>query len=221
MSRVLGLDACRKGWVGIVVEDGRFAEAVFSETAEPLLPGFDVVGVDIPMGTTAVGRRQCDVEARRFVGVRRSSVFNALPTAVLDAASYEAAAQACVAATGQGLSRQSWGLVVKTREIAALRPRHPLYEVHPEVSFRAMHGAPLPWPKTTWNGLALRRRLLAAHGVAVPDDVGRAGGAAGADDVLDAAVVAWTAARIAAGVARSLPDPPEVGDDGLPMAIWC
>lgn len=214
--RVLGLDACRRGWVGVVVDDGRFAEAVFAVSAAELVDGFAVVGVDMPIGTTAGGRRECDVAARAFVGGRRSSVFNALPTSVLEAGSYAEAAAACVALTGKGLSQQSWGLVAKTREIAAMRDTAPVHEVHPEVSFRALHGEPLPWPKTTWDGLMLRRRLLADAGVVVPDAVGVP---AAPDDVVDAAVVAWTATRIAAGTACSLPDPPQLDERGRPLAI--
>jgi predicted RNase H-like nuclease len=41
-----------------------------------------------------------------------------------------------------------------------------------------------------------------------------------ADDVLDACAVAWSAARHVSGLARSLPDPPEVFSDGIPAAIW-
>lgn len=215
---VVGLDACRDGWVGVVLEDGVFARAVVTASAEEAIGSCSpaVVGVDIPIGTTAIGRRACDVEARAFVGPRRHSVFPALPTSVMDAADYAEAAARCVAVSGRGLSKQSWALVAKTREVAALRERVgvPVYEVHPEVSFRALAGEPLRWAKTTWNGLARRRRLLAEAGIAVPDDLGAAG-AAGADDVLDAAVVAWSAARIAAGTASSLPHPPE--DD---IAIW-
>jgi predicted RNase H-like nuclease len=37
--------------------------------------------------------------------------------------------------------------------------------------------------------------------------------------VVDAAVVAWSARRIAAGTASSLPDPPE-DSDGRAVAIW-
>ena len=54
-------------------------------------------------------------------------------------------------------------------------------------------------------------------GVVVPDAVEVP---AAPDDVLDAAVVAWTAARIGAGVACSLPDPPQVDEEGHPLAIW-
>lgn len=54
----------------------------------------------------------------------------------------------------------------------------------------------------------------------MPDDLGAAGEQARVDDVLDAAVVAWTAQRVAAGEARPLPDPPETFSDGIPCAIW-
>jgi len=40
------------------------------------------------------------------------------------------------------------------------------------------------------------------------------------DDVVDAAVVAWSATRIARGEAQSLPEPPEHDSDGRPVAIW-
>jgi len=76
----------------------------------------------------------------------------------------------------------------------------------------------LPWPKTTWNGLMLRRRLLAEADVAVPDTLAIAGATAGPDDVLDAAVVAWTASRIAAGSAEWLPRSPQL-EEGRPR-IW-
>jgi predicted RNase H-like nuclease len=60
---------------------------------------------------------------------------------------------------------------------------------------------------------------LRAAGIELPDDLGEAG-AAGVDDVLDAAAVAWSAHRIARGMARSLPEQPEPGPDGHAAAIW-
>ena len=40
------------------------------------------------------------------------------------------------------------------------------------------------------------------------------------DDVLDAAAAAWTATRLLAGAARSLPDPPQRDASGRGIAIW-
>jgi predicted RNase H-like nuclease len=57
-------------------------------------------------------------------------------------------------------------------------------------------------------------------GIVVPVDLGPAGRVAGVDDVLDAAVAAWSAQRIARGEARCLPDPPERDAEGRSVAIW-
>jgi len=91
-----------------------------------------------------------------------------------------------------------------------------LYEVHPEVSFWALAGAPLRAGKHTWTGQAERRALLEAAGLVIPTELGRAGMVAATDDVLDAAVAAWSAQRIANGHARSLPDPPRAGSTRPP-----
>jgi predicted RNase H-like nuclease len=61
--------------------------------------------------------------------------------------------------------------------------------------------------------------LLAEAGIVIPDDLGHAG-TAGADDILDAAVAAWSASRIAAGNAISLPDPPQFDTNNRKVAIW-
>jgi predicted RNase H-like nuclease len=44
-------------------------------------------------------------------------------------------------------------------------------EVHPEVSFAAMDGSPLPWSKKSADGF-LRRKLLQQHGIELPPELG-------------------------------------------------
>jgi predicted RNase H-like nuclease len=97
---------------------------------------------------------------------------------------------------------------------------HRVVEVHPEASFAQLAGAALRSRKSSWAGTVLRRRLLAAAGIGLPDDLGPAGEKAGVDDVLDAAAAAWTALRVLRGQARPCPDPPERFSDGLASAIW-
>ncbi len=97
------------------------------------------------------------------------------------------------------------------------RPTVEVLEVHPEVCFARMSGAPLRPNKKTDEGRAARLDALAAAGIARPSVLEGRGYAA--DDVLDACAVAWTAARHAAGDAQRLPDPPEVFSDGIPAAI--
>jgi predicted RNase H-like nuclease len=146
--------------------------------------------------------------AREFVGPRRSSVFPVPPRAVLEANSYEEALSLSRKLIGKGITRQSWALrdkILDADSVSAAEPR--IHEVHPEVSFCAMAGAPLAYAKRTWNGQAQRKALLTQAGIELPDDIGPAA-AVPVDDVLDAAASAWSALRIAAGEARTLPRDP-------------
>lgn len=222
--RVLGVDACRSGWVGVELVDGRFAAARLAPDLAALLdatPGVRAVGVDMPLGLVGTGWREADTAAAVVLGPRRASLFRVPPALVWQEPDYASANRRCRELTGAGMSRQAWGLRVKLREAESCERRWPglLYEVHPEVSFRHLGGAPMAYAKTTWNGQAARRTVLAAHGVVVPDGIGAAGRAA-PDDVLDAAAAAWSAHRITTGRAVSYPDPPQRSASGQEIAIW-
>ncbi|HEY2946796.1 MAG TPA: DUF429 domain-containing protein [Micromonosporaceae bacterium] len=219
--RVLGVDACRSGWVAVELADGAYAGARFAATLAELTDGAHaVIGVDMPLGLLAGGWREADRLAAERVGPRRSSIFRVPPRPVWDIEAYAEANALCRSLTGAGLSRQAFGLRRKLWEANELWDADDrLHEVHPEVSFRELAGAPVAYPKTTWNGVAMRGTLLARGGVCLPDDLAAAGLAA-PDDVLDAAAVAWSAHRIATGAARSLPDPPQRDDGGRAVAIW-
>jgi len=221
VNRVLGVDGCPGGWVAVALEDGVFAEARFGARFADLV-GDDatVIGVDIPLGSNGASRA-ADREARRLLGRRGPSVFDAPPRDVLDAPDHATANRRCRDRYGRGLSVQAWNLVPKMLEVEPSWHDEPdrIFEVHPELSFTTMGGAPVEHSKRTWAGQRARAGLLAAMGIHVPDELGAAG-AAGPDDVLDAAAVAWSAARIAAGEHRCVPDPPERDDANRPIAIW-
>lgn len=192
--RVAGVDGCRGGWIALVLDSGGVSELVFRETlAELVALGADVVAVDIPIGLPRTGtRRLADVEARRFVGPRRSSVFFAPPADVL--------ALPWDAARAHGVSKQAYALKPRIGEAAALADR--ILEVHPEVSFRAMAGEPLEHAKKTWPGLMKRLELLHSEGIELPT---RLADPVPIDDVVDAGAAAWSARRYASGRACSLP----------------
>ena len=197
------------------------------------LPLAGVTGIDMPLGLLAAGWRDADVLARRALGRRGVTVFAIPPRPVWECESYAEAGRLCRELTGQSFSVQAWGLRRKIAEADAFRRRAVaatpgglrLYEVHPELSFaalagealagEALAGAPLADSKHTPAGLAVRRGLLARAGIDVPL---RVAGAA-EDDLLDAAAVAWSARRIAAGQAVVLANPAQRGDDGTEIAI--
>jgi predicted RNase H-like nuclease len=226
-ARVLGVDACKAGWVGVVLDDGGAAVHV-AKTVAALVAAVEVdgdlavIGIDIPIGLPDTGRRQADVLAYKLVGPRRASVFMTPVRAALEAGSHAAAVEVNRARAGEGVSAQMYGLRSKILEVDvwARDAGRRVVEVHPEVSFARLAGSPLPDGKRTWAGVHHRRRLLAGAGIQIADDVGAAGRQAAVDDVLDAGAAAWTAARVAEGAATPLPDPPVVYSDGWPTAIW-
>lgn len=224
-SRVLGVDACKKGWVGLSSDlHGYFGRTIGAVVQAAEGDGaLDVVAIDIPIGLPTHGPRQADVLARTLVGRRSSSVFSTPVRAALAAATHAEATAISVGATGKGMSQQAYALGAKILEVdvwvrAASGRR--VIEVHPEVCFAKMAGRPLVHPKSTWAGAEERRAVLTAAGIAVPGELGLAGEMANVDDVLDAAAASWTAARFARDIADSYPSTPESFGDGHAAAIW-
>jgi predicted RNase H-like nuclease len=176
-----------------------------------------VVGIDIPLGLIEDGWRVADALARRALGRRGVTVFTIPPRPVWRQATYAEANQACRELTGKGLSAQTWGLRGKILEADAYRRTCAarLHEVHPELAFAALAGAPLADSKHTDAGLILRRELLGQAGITLPPKVS----GAPENDLLDAAAVAWSARRIAVGQAITLTDPAQQADNGTEIAI--
>jgi predicted RNase H-like nuclease len=225
-GRVLGVDGCRAGWIGVVLGAGHPPVGVFGPSIVDLVNEagpVDLMGIDMPIHPPDAGARPADLAAREHLGRKASSVFPTPARTVLAAATYEEACRVARAIDGRAISRQAWSLRNKILEVdgwLASAPC-PVQEVHPEVSFSLLAGAPIAASKRTWAGQSARRRSLELAGIPVPSDLGPSGVAGvGADDVLDAAVVAWSARRIAEGVARSFPDPPVRLVDGTTPAIW-
>ena len=211
--RVAGVDMAGGGWAVVVLEGNLVAEAFRSETfAEALLVDAEVVAVDIPIGIPESTPRPADVEARRFVGARGSSVFPTAIRPVLEAPTYAEARALAVELTGKSVSAPSYGLrhkILEVDEHAARDER--LIEVHPEVSFSELARRPL-LSKHRTDGLAERRALLEEAGIEVPEAVPRIA----EPDLLDATIAAWSARRYAEGEAVALPE----GHEDRIGAIW-
>jgi predicted RNase H-like nuclease len=197
-----------------------------------LNPHPDMIAVDIPIGLTDIGPRQCDLEARKRLGPRRSSVFPAPVRSTLAATSYSHACQLGEGADGRKLSQQTYAILRKIREVDAFLREDPnrqnwIREVHPEVSFWAWNGnRPMNHPKKKRKGepplgKAEREALViprygkwyTAAQSALPHSVYVC------DDLLDAFAVLWTAERIWSGKSAVFPDEPALDSYGLRMEI--
>jgi predicted RNase H-like nuclease len=219
----MGVDGAPGGWVGAVTDFAclrllyrpRISE-LFEAAERP-----EVVGIDMPIGLSDGVPRRADRAARAYLERRRSSVFPAPLEALRlrgDFSDYKGANKLSKTVTGKGLSKQSFALLPKIHEVAEWRAHAVgvvVREVHPEVSFQVLaQDQPLRGGKKSWVGILERQRMLTAVGLEpnLDDDCGPAS----IDDVLDAIVVAWSAWRIAAGVARSFPEDPAEAEP----AIW-
>ena len=223
-NEVVGLDGCKDGWIAAVVQSGRLIAIEYHDSAAKAVrahPRATVFAVDIPIGLSPSGKRKADQEARERLPGSTSRVFNAPAACVLDAANYKDASERSKRIAGCGLTQQSFALLPKIREVAnaiASNPKVRVRETHPEICFTKMNqDKPLP-SKKTWNGLMLRKTLLAEAGLVIPQRVDVACRHS-ADDVVDAVACAWAALRIDRGQAQSIPSKPETVNDKS-VAIW-
>jgi predicted RNase H-like nuclease len=198
------------------------AESLLGQEPRPV-----VLAIDVPIGLPEIGPRLCDLEARKRLGPRASSVFPAPIRPVLGAARWEEACSVRERIEAKRISKQTWAIVRRIAEVDRALREEParrgwVREVHPEVCFRAWRGEPMPHAKKRPSGRADRHALVAEHfGVhAFPEVRGRHRRTEVADDdILDAFAALWTAERIVRGRFVTLPESPPCDSHGLRMEI--
>lgn len=210
---IAGVDGCRSGWVA-VVEDGTGTQRieVFGRFAQLLESDIRLIVIDVPIGIMTSEPRVVDRAARGFLRNRACCVFSAPYRAMLSARSHAEACSIRESIDGKRCSRQAFEITAKIAEVDALMTRElqaRVREGHPEVTFATMQGSvPMPERKKSTAGRTARLAALEAH---FPDIHQRAGArrpaGVGADDVLDAYAMLWTARRLAAGSSVRLPGP--------------
>jgi predicted RNase H-like nuclease len=237
---VAGVDGCPGGWLVVLRHTGeqhRFKRRLCAQFSDVLkleeAPG--MIAVDIPIGLPDVaikGGRLCDIETRRRLGGRQSSVFSVPSRRAVAQTDY---VHACTvnlehSAPPRKVSKQCFNLFPKIRDVDVLMTpalQERVYEVHPELAFWALNGhQPLELAKKIKSapsrpGLALRRELLDKAGFppAACDEGEWPRRLVGPDDIIDACALAWTAGRLLAGTAITLPADPPRDARGLRMEI--
>jgi predicted RNase H-like nuclease len=230
MTFVRGVDGCPAGWLAATFESrvGLVSFQIHESATELLAAQAAVTAIDIPIGLPDSEARRCDLEARRLLGPRASSVFPAPARATLAHAEYSAACDASAAACGKRLSKQAFAILPKIAEVDTALRADPegarrVFEVHPEVCFAVWNGRqPMRHPKASGFGFAERLALVED---AFPGAAERARGQFGRsevsdDDILDALAALWTARRIERNVAVRLPEAEIRDRAGLPMVMW-
>lgn len=222
--RALGLDGFRNGWVAVRLAGDVQEISFHRDVTDAMSRPCDRAGIDIPIGMTDEGERDCDLLARARLRPNSSRVFTGARRWLwLEFSDPDHANREAQRRLQKRVSRQLWHLGAKIMEVDAFvraNPARDIREVHPELVFLRLNGnRPLPSKKSA-EGLALRRALLKQSGIRLIDRWladERIGSGAKPDDVLDACAVA-IAVHEPVG---SVPDgTPPLDAHGLPMRIW-
>ncbi|UCE05327.1 MAG: DUF429 domain-containing protein [bacterium] len=230
--KFIGIDGCFKGWFIISINHDRnfdfnifdHIDAVWQEYKNSSL-----ILIDIPIGLPHWRYRLCDVEARKVLGKRGSSVFPAPSREAIHQPDYESACKVNQKILGKKLSIQVWNISSKIKQTDDLlcndeQVRHRIRESHPEICFWALaSGKPMVYNKKTDPGIKERLSLLKninprsekiyfeAIQAFRRKDLAR-------DDILDAMALAITASSPTETIS-TIPEHPERDLKNLPMEI--
>lgn len=220
--KVAGLDGYKKGWVAVFIEGDKHTLEFLPSLQALLVHNCDSVMIDIPIGLPTSGNRECDLLAKKLLGVGSSRVFTGVRRNYWRFAD-RLSAQKYYESTGdKGVSCQLWCLRGKIKEADAfITPdRQSIFrETHPELAFWRLNGGQVLPPKKEREGVNARRELLRSHGFNnINDwlDKRRIGTGAKVDDVLDACACAL----VALSPSHRTPAEPPRDDKGLRMEIW-
>ncbi len=231
----LGVDGCHAGWISIGIKNQLEWNIEFFSTINDLWGAntdAELILIDIPIGMRDKGGipRLCDTAARKYLTKKRSSCIFPTPCrTALYAASYQEANEINKRLTGKGLSKQSWNITPKIREVDTFLVENPklvkiFIETGPELCYAALAGdQPLDHYKKSKAGLAERKKLLIPYckNSKTPIEIGlhqfkRSDVAI--DDIMDAWVLAISSLKGRSNL-RIIPEEFEYDSVGLPMRI--
>ena len=231
--KYIGIDGCRKGWFCVGIDDdSSFQVGVIPEISavRQWLDSAALILVDIPIGLLTAGKteRLCDLAARQMIKPRGSTVFPAPARSAIYKDTYEEASAENDRCLGRKLSKQSFEICKKIREVdefmRTVRPGSKVREMHPEVAFCGLGNmSPILTKKKRPPGYQDRIDLLRTL-YPITDAVVQAARDKrplkkdlANDDILDALVGAVTASHYPN--LETLPQKPPIDDEGLPMEM--
>ncbi len=230
--KYFGIDGCRKGWfyIGIDENDQYEFDIITSfQKIQQITISASLILVDIPIGLREEDTRErlCDLEARKVLGNRRSSVFPPPSRLALASDDYIQASRINFHLTGRRLSKQSFAISSKIKEvddfILSTKMQGKFREMHPEVCFWALNNYhPMQFNKKKNDGYDERNRLLNKYfsntDKLVEDSRSRFLKKDLADDDILDALIGAVSARFYSNL-LTLPDLPELDNKGPKMEI--
>ncbi|MCA8835224.1 MAG: DUF429 domain-containing protein [Proteobacteria bacterium] len=236
--RIAGIDGYTGGWIAVILEGGVFATArvAWNKCLETLIRDnkIDHAIVDIPIGLASKPEeRDTDQAMRDFLaenegqGWLATRVFNAPCYQALDAENYAQANTINRDILGVGLTQQTFGIMPKIKEakkVVKNLGQDRIREGHPEISFYILSNHEPLDSKAKARGAVQRLKLLKDLKFDIINLIEQipAKHPAKLDDLLDAAVLAWSANRWKDKKLQheSFPSTPKKDSKNLEMVVY-
>ena len=230
--KFIGVDGCKIGWISICYAS---EEILLFENLKELFSYYQddfQVFIDMPIGLASAENefRNCEKEARKLLPPKKkSSVFPVPCRESLEEKTYEETSETNRKILGCGISKQTWFIMPKIKEVDSLlienrSLRSKLKESHPEISFQFLNSEiPLKHSKKTKEGTAERLEILMKYDQRSSKIYNKAlqdykRKEVAKDDILDAMCLAITA-QLSVKAGHRIPPDPVLDEFGIEMAI--
>lgn len=232
----MGIDGCGYGYLGMMIDHDNNLKVFLSKTIKEVFNNIDYNGtifIDMPIGFECdKGVRTCDQLARKFLGFPRSaSIFNTPVRRALEAKDYHEANEINKKISGKGLSKQSYYLFDKMRDLDTFLQSHPkfmnkIHESHPEMLFKTLKQVNLNYSKKTEAGFLERLDIISKYildSKAIIMTIYNTIGTYGVkkDDVLDTMILTLGVYLSQFVGQITVPETIEYDAFNIPMAIYC
>ncbi|GAB3175188.1 DUF429 domain-containing protein [Telluribacter humicola] len=228
----VGIDGCKSGWVASSSEDP--CTLVFKNIKElTRFYGKDAFYlIDIPIGLPSFNvTRECESMARKLLGMPRSaSVFNVPCRAAVYSECYADAQVENRKQLGKGLSKQTWNIVAKIKEVDEFLVSNPFYkqivrEAHPELCFYSLNdGFAMVHSKKSAEGEAERLGVLGIYNSTIQEVFNQSlsltkGRQVLRDDIIDSLCLAVSGTLIQQKAGWRIPAEVKSDDEGIEMSM--
>lgn len=226
----LGIDGCKAGWLAIWTNNNEFDYYVCDtlDRCRSTYPGAKKFLIDIPIGLTSKSNtRTIDKVMRKNLKGRASTVFTPPCREALSFGEYEEASTENFNVTGKYLSKQSFNIIPKIRQMDDFVTRTTdleIIESHPEICFKFFNnGNVVLSKKTSTQGIKQRLNILETYNrharkfyKKVCDETKRKD--VQRDDILDALCLS-ICLEISAGDINFLSDDNNVDERNIPIRV--
>lgn len=229
-GRFIGVDGCKGGWIGAVIEDGflevkRYDSILQLAEAYPAFDGF-LIDMAIGLQESASDMRPDDA-ARKLLASRSSTIFPVPVRQAVYAEGEDQQKKANIEVIGKSLAKQSMAIIPKIRELDEFLNEHREYknvicESHPELCFARLNGDVLTSRKKEFFGFSERAHILSEY-LGMENLEGMWNKAkelrCNPDDIIDAVCLAVTAGLKAQNMCETVPADPKADARGLLMQM--